>query len=292
MELFWEPRKQALSKIEQVLNEPEMTEFESAFVCGLIREKRPKKILEIGVAAGGTTAIIMQCIDMLGLNEECEIISVDLNKKFYRGDGRDTGFLGTELKSKVLNGINHKFLLGSVIAECIEEIGKGIDFVILDTVHFLPGEVLDFPVVLPFMSPDAVIVLHDVAYHHYCYKEGVSTQVLLDAITGEKIIPFGEDKNYPNRMPNISAVRINKDSKKYIDSVFHAMTLPWYYLPKQIEIDAYRFFYSKYYDRELVDVFDIAVELNRNLLEKRTKCKLPVKDRIIRATMMLLRGYY
>lgn len=291
MELVWEPRKEAMSKVTRVLNEPEMSEFESAFVCGLIKERKPKKILEIGIAAGGTTAIILQCIDMLGMNDECELISVDLNEKFYRGDGRDTGFLAVELKNKLSKPIKHRFLLGKVIAERIEEIGKGIDLVILDTVHFLPGEVLDFPVVLPFMSKDGVIVLHDVAYHQYSAKEGMATQVLMDAITGNKIVPMGEDEKFDTRMPNISAVRINDDTRKYIDAVFHAMTLPWFYLPKQEEIEAYRDFYVKYYDEKLVDIFDVSVELNKKLIKEGPIDKLSIKSRIIFALRILLKGY-
>jgi predicted O-methyltransferase YrrM len=85
MELFYEPRNEALSKITKVNGEPEMSKFESAFVCGLIKENRPRKILEVGVAAGGTTSIILQCIEDLGMSKECEFFSVDLNEMYYRG---------------------------------------------------------------------------------------------------------------------------------------------------------------------------------------------------------------
>lgn len=36
-----------------------MSEFDSAFLCGIIKKQKPKKILELGIASGGTTAIIM-----------------------------------------------------------------------------------------------------------------------------------------------------------------------------------------------------------------------------------------
>jgi predicted O-methyltransferase YrrM len=85
MELFYEPRKEALNKITNVDVKTEMSAFESAFVCGLIKENRPRKILEVGVAAGGTTSIILQCNEDLGLGEECEVFSVDLNELYYRG---------------------------------------------------------------------------------------------------------------------------------------------------------------------------------------------------------------
>ena len=288
LELMWEVRPKAMSKVTRVENEPEMSKFESAFLCGLIKEKQPKKILEIGVAAGGTTAIIMQCLNDLGI-EDCEFISVDLYEKYYRGDGRETGFLGREMEKK-LPHVNHRFVLGHVIAEKIEQIGGGIDFVILDTVHCLPGEVLDFPVILPFLSKKAVVVLHDVAYHQYCAKEGMATQVLLDAITGEKFFPLGLDKTQP--LPNIAAVRVNDDTAKYVDSVFHSMVLPWCYIPGESEIQAYRKFYRKYYGSDLIEMFDVAYRLNQKLLRKsQLMNKQEILRRVRLAGRMILKGF-
>lgn len=64
-EMYYEP----LCILEHLseYGKAEMTEEGLAFLCGLIRVNRPHKIVEIGVAAGGTTAVIMNCIAMLGL---------------------------------------------------------------------------------------------------------------------------------------------------------------------------------------------------------------------------------
>ena len=288
MELLWDPRTEAMSKVSKVENEPEMSEFESAFLCGLIKTNKPKKILEIGVAAGGTTAIILQCLSDLNMHD-CEFISADLNEKYYRGGGKDTGFLGTEIIPQ-LNNVSHRFVLGHVIAETIESIGGNIDLVILDTVHFLPGEVLDFPVLLPFLSKDAIVVLHDVAYHQFSDREGMATQVLLDVSTGEKILPMGMDETQPFKMPNIGAVRINEDTKKYVEAVFHSMTLPWNYMPDENILNTYRAFYEKYYDKNLVEIFDVAVQLNKRLINKKLHERKNLHDRIYLSARMLLKG--
>ena len=87
-DLYLEPRIETLKIIPNIPNEPEMSEFDSSFLCGLIRKYMPKKIVEVGVAAGGTTAIILQCLALLKHNENCEVYSVDLNEKFYRGNGK------------------------------------------------------------------------------------------------------------------------------------------------------------------------------------------------------------
>lgn len=64
----------------------EMTIFQQAFLCGLIKEKQPKKILEIGVAAGGTTAVILSCLKHL--NYQAEMFSVDIKERWYRTEKR------------------------------------------------------------------------------------------------------------------------------------------------------------------------------------------------------------
>lgn len=53
VDLFYEPRKIILPKIDAPAGEPEMSEFDSAFLCGIIKKFRPNKIVEIGAAGGG-----------------------------------------------------------------------------------------------------------------------------------------------------------------------------------------------------------------------------------------------
>ena len=57
----------------------EMTDWELGFLCGLIREYKPNKIVEVGVAAGGTTAIVLNCLSLLKI--KAEMYSIDLNSR-------------------------------------------------------------------------------------------------------------------------------------------------------------------------------------------------------------------
>ncbi|MBQ4402827.1 MAG: class I SAM-dependent methyltransferase [Selenomonadaceae bacterium] len=161
--LDFEPRRKILPKIPAVPDEPEMSEFESAFLCGALKTFRPKKILEIGVAGGATTAIILQTLEDLG--EPYEIHSVDVAEKFYCDQSKTSGFMAMFAKEKILGELRgtHEFHIGKVLPQIIDEIGGDIDFVILDTVHNLPSEVLDFIAMLPYLKVGAVVVLHDVS---------------------------------------------------------------------------------------------------------------------------------
>lgn len=80
IEAFDEPRN-----ILQKMSEPyvEMSPADHGFLCGLIKDYSPKKVVEVGVAGGDTTAVIMNCLSMTG-NREAVTYSVDLNEECFR----------------------------------------------------------------------------------------------------------------------------------------------------------------------------------------------------------------
>ena len=103
--LDYEPRKKIVSKLPSYIDpkgesHPEMSEFESAFLCGAIKKFRPKKILEIGVSAGGSTAVILQTLEDIGAPYEMH--SIDTSEGFYRQPELVTGFLAMFAKDNNL----------------------------------------------------------------------------------------------------------------------------------------------------------------------------------------------
>lgn len=98
--LDYEPCKKILPKLPVVPNEPEMSKFELAFLCGAIKQFRPKKILEVGVAGGATTAIILQALEEAGA--PYEMYSLDRREKFYRDLSKAVGFIATFAKENNL----------------------------------------------------------------------------------------------------------------------------------------------------------------------------------------------
>lgn len=229
--LFYPPRVEVSRKIGFPEGEPEMTEFESAFLCGLIREKKPKKILEIGVAAGGTTAIILECLSQLDLNINTELYSVDCSELYYRGTGEKSGYLAEEYKRVSGWEGKHSVFLGNYFPEVVAEIGNDIDFVVLDSAHCLPGELLDFLAVFPFLKPHACVVLHDIILNHIENPAAIATQLLFDVVVAEKYLM--KDVSREDGSPNIGAFVINDDTYKYIADMFRALNVTWHYLPDE-----------------------------------------------------------
>lgn len=289
-ELWQEPRERILPKLTLPKDEPEMSEFESGFLCGLLRERNPRNVVEVGIAGGGTTAILLQALSELG--GEGTLTSLDLSERFYRDDTRESGYLGEEA-AKLLPGMEKRFrrLLGKVLPERLEELRgeNGIDFLILDTVHSLPGELLDFLAAFPYLAPDAVVVLHDVAANLYSQwiKYGYATKILYDSVAADKY--YMPDTMTPGRssdLPNIAAFRVNGDTGRYIHNSFSALSITWAYDPGDGQLDSYRRCYAAHYSEECLWLFDAAVRANRAALARYRS----VKGRIRGAARGLLRG--
>ena len=248
-----------------------MKRSESGFICGLMNMARPKKVLEVGVASGGTATMILQQLE--DFNDSYEMYSVDLNERFHN---EPIGWLAKFAKENNLLApqsiINerHKLYLGKYLPQVIDEIGSNIDFVILDTVHYTPGELLDFPVMLPYLKEGAIVVVHDISLNQLNYpfhkSDAHATGLLFSAVYAkEKYLNFKEDtKAMPFNYPNIGAFRVDHATREHIENVFLAMMLTWHYLPSVEELTIYHQFYKKHYPAEIIGLFDEAIKMNLN----------------------------
>lgn len=264
--LYFDPRRETQKQVGFPVGEPEMSDFESAFLCGLIREKKPKKIVEFGIAAGGTTAIMLECLSLLGVVETTELYSIDCRELFYRGNGEKSGYLAEEYKKVSGWKGRHGVFLGKYSPEVLTEIGQDIDFVVLDTVHRLPGEILDFLAVFPFLAPHACVVLHDIHLNHIEHPSQFATRLLLDTVVADKFFPEDTSREYGS--PNIGAFVINDDTAKYIVDVFDVLSVTWNYIPDGSMYDLYLSWFERYYPLDLAARARIAYEW-----QSRTLCR-------------------
>lgn len=247
-----------------------MTKNDLSFLCGVIREFRPKKIVEIGIAAGGTTVVMLNCLRML--DYQCEMYSVDICRQCYLDIKKKSGFVAEKyLEDKKPEKICHKFILGNTIAKCIEEIGNDIDMVILDTMHSLPGELLDFLSVFNSVKEGTVVVFHDIVECQR-FPFAFASLVTLSALVGEKIITFDSDRIAD--FPNIGGVVLAKDYREYLDNLFFALFMNWDYIPQQKQMEEYKRRIIKDFGEKYKKMFERAEELNRFSLYRTNRISL------------------
>lgn len=266
IELYEEPLellKQWREKKIITTNGALMKDQEIAFICGLIKKYSPRKLVEVGVAAGGTSAVILKCIELLKI--ETQMYSVDLAEKYYFGknEDRNSGYLIDNLRECDVNLNNHKLLLGKVLASRLNEIGDEIDFLILDTTHCLPGEILDFLAVFPSLSKDAVVVLHDVR-RHFSVDKSYATGILFSTVVADKFV------NNAKEYPNIAAFRLNEDTSKYIMDIFAGLLMPWSYMPSEELLIDYEAVIFEQYPDACIRLYNQAKLESKQLLNRET----------------------
>ncbi len=266
MELIYpiETENQVLYNLDNSYEQfSEMLKEEREFLNSLLLRYQPTKILELGVCSGASSIIILNAIKN---NSSAKLYSIDYNTNHYRIKGKQSGFYVDnypELKDK------WSLFTGAMAYKFIEQIGNGIDFVLIDTVHSNPGEILDLLMILPFIKDDAVIVFHDTNLHAFVRDEQWSkmqytNNMLLSVLQGTKLIQGNFIKYNDNvQFPNIGAVKINSESKKRIFDIFNLLTHRWQYLLKENECDELAIYFKKYYGEHWANYFKDVIDYQK-----------------------------
>ena len=239
---------------------------ERQFLNALVLRKRPVKILEVGVNSGGSAAIILNATKTV---PGSVLHSIDISDHCDSEPERKIGEVVDaypELKKR------HRLYTGSIAASFMDAIGGDIDFCFIDTAHVLPGEILDFLMVFPYLRPGCTLVFHDTQLHTNYGFDGVATNcLLLSAIDGERLVPAAPDAAafaaerealrgdvhspyFP--FPNIGGIVPAADLQENIIGVFQLLTLRWAYQPSPEHVELMRKHFARFYDRYAVEFFE------------------------------------
>ena len=152
------------------------------FICELMMQNNSRSILEIGVKSGGSTIKYLEFINKYLQN--ASLTSVDIDPK-----------AGAQIYKYGLDMSNFKLIAGKTVEDLQHEQQLSIyDFVIFDTVHFCPGEILDYMVVQSHLAKSAIVVFDDpmIELSDYVYDENKGktscNSLLAHSITGTKYV--------------------------------------------------------------------------------------------------------
>lgn len=188
-----------MTKYLNVLNHLEFNSQKSLsdenliWICSIIEKYKPKRILEIGVSTGGSTAVYLKCLQETGIKSHLISIDSQTIATYKRGQPK----IGCEVYElrEYLDLTGFELITGKVIPEVVDNIGI-FDMVILDTVHFIPGEILDILCLKNNIHKDTIIILDDInieSRYPDLYKENLnsvsSNPMILSSTHGELLFP-------------------------------------------------------------------------------------------------------
>ncbi len=136
---------------------PQQVRSELAGLLEIVKELKPKTILEIGSASGGTLYLFSKFAA-----EKAKIISIDMGHPAWR----EKTYKASVLPSQELNLLK----LDSHDATTLERVkgilaGSSIDFLFIDGDHSYKGVRRDFELYSELVAKDGLIALHDIARH-------------------------------------------------------------------------------------------------------------------------------
>ena len=239
----------------------DMLSNQREFLNGLVRKFRPKKIIEIGVKAGGSSIIILNAIKDI---ENSKLYSIDISSNPSIGNCAKKNFSYLLYKWKLYSG--------KIAADVIEEIGNDIDLAFIDSAHFEPGEILDFLIILPFLKEGGIVCFHDIANQITINlgRNEWAPYIIFNSIRGQKFLPSGNNI----LTHDIGAVKVDSDQKRYYHDYFRYLGGQWQYFPKEIHIKTIKNLFQKYYDDKCLKMFEEAVNFNRAFVKKFPKFQL------------------
>ena len=232
------------------------------FINGIIRKFKPKNCLEIGVANGGSSILILNAIKDI---KDSILVSLDLNTKLYLDSTKKTGYRVKKFFFELTK--NWILFTGDMPSKFLDKLNIKFDFLFLDSSHISPGEFLNIIEALPFLNENAIVILHDIMWQMYKtdkhgkLKKISSTQnYLFSTLFGDKLIIRGK-----NDIINIGAVFLYKNQKKHYLDYFFLLMNYWEYMPSLTQINDLKIFIKKYYKKEIyLKIFEDSVLYNKN----------------------------
>ncbi len=117
----------------------------------------------------------------------------------------------------------------------------------------------------------------------------IATPLVFHSVFGKKYINHKPETDWgvDGSFPNIGAIIVDESlrSKDSIMNVAGVLQCPWYYMPDDDQLNAYRKVYEQYYDKELLYLYDNAIQMNRSRFKKDN-----LTSRLFLAAKALYRG--
>lgn len=230
-----------------------ISEFDAAFFAGLAMTLQPKKVVEVGVASGWGSVILLEALNRSNCTES-KYFGVDIAPRFFYDNKYATGQAVDEVVPNLAP--RYELLTGSAISEVATKIGGDIDFAFIDAHHMHPWATLDLLSLLPFLKANSWVALHDL---NLCRKEDQEHKN-----RGPKYLFEGweEDKAHSIQNPTMAgAVRIGSEPISHLPLLLDILYTPWEIAVEERFLNPLLTLISEHYGTEWAMKFTRAAEV-------------------------------
>ena len=194
------------------------------FLLSLIEAVNPSRLLEIGVASGCSSVMILKLLETIGT--QSGFVSVDLQERYYADVEKPVGYLvGEHYSSRptawTLLTQHQASTFASDPAMQGFARGRAFDFVFIDAHHGHPWPTLDALCLLPYIIPASWIAFHDINLpllgdYPWFGAVYVIQDWPLDVVISDRV-----------PVPNIGAIRLSDAGADDADRLIKNLDRPW-----------------------------------------------------------------
>ena len=195
-----------------------ISDDDAVFLHRLVGEICPETVIEIGVASGCSSAVILNAMDGVGLGM---LYSFDIDTHCYFDRSRPIGAAVAEMGGQSLERWILKCGTSVEAGEMLR--GHDVAMAFVDANHSHPWPTIDVAALLPAMKPDGWVVLHDISLPNLNPERSHvphGAQYLYEAWPGEK-------KSSGGLQNNIGAIQLLGDHQRSVAALRDVLEVQW-----------------------------------------------------------------
>jgi predicted O-methyltransferase YrrM len=237
-----------------------ISEMDAAFFAGMVIETRPTRLVEIGVASGWGSCILLHALSVAGI-DNAEIVGIDIAPRFFYDEAYATGQCVTDVMPAQLD--RYRLITGATAGESATRIGGAIDFAFIDAHHMHPWATLDLLAVLPSMRPGSWVAMHDLSLSLKADQEhhNRGPKYLFEGWDGDKMHSI-------QRPTMAGAIKLPEDLSSSLPLLLDILYTPWELPVENRAADAVCATIGRTYGDAWQRKFARAVELGNYLVHK------------------------
>lgn len=197
---------------------------DAEFLADMVAAHQPRTIVELGVAAGASSAVLLYALDQLPLAEARALYSCDVRPTCYFDEAYETGQACREMYPEPRARWHREFEMDARGVRTLLP-AASVDLTFIDANHSHPWPLLDLLHVSAFAKPGSWVVLHDVDLPiHHPEHQVFGPRWLFQAWPFNKVKGVGQ-------WVSIAAVQLPDDPARLVPTALSLLTKPWEQAP-------------------------------------------------------------
>lgn len=227
-----------------------ISEDDARFLSGLLSCIKPRSIVEIGVASGWSSTVILNTLSQLNGqrgHKDPWLTGVDLSADYYVDKSIRTGAAVEQIVPELMP--HYRLLTGRYSFQAMPEVGK-VDFAFIDAHHAHPWAALDLIAVLPFLKPGAWVALHDINLCTFPRHEHRNRApfYLYYLWKGAKV-------HSSPKIPMIGAIKLPETPLDCFEDILEVLVTPWELAIPEKHLELWVDFVRRYCGAERAETF-------------------------------------